>query len=108
MSNIIVIYVGNDSILEVDHVRDELTGDFLAGAAVQATMFDNTGAEVTGDTWPRPLAYVANSKGVYRTTLPQTLDLTANQRYTVEVEVNDGPGRYAKWTLQCVARERDC
>ena len=107
MSTIVVIYVGNDNLLKADHVREEVTGEFMNSATVQVTLFDGNGEEVGGDTWPRTMDYVTDSKGVYRTTLPKTLDLVPNGRYVAAVEVDGGAGLYAKWTIQCVARSRD-
>lgn len=107
MSTITVLYVDNDNILEVCHLREELTGDFLNTATVQVTLFDADGAETTGDTWPKPMPYVANSKGVYRTVLPAALDLQPNSRYAAEINVDAGVSLLAKWVVNCVARVRD-
>jgi hypothetical protein len=106
MSTITVLYIDNDNILEVCHVREELTGDFLNSATVQVTLFNSDGAETTGDTWPKPMPYVANSKGVYRVLLPASLDLQPNGRYAAEIVVDAGSGLLGKWTVDCVARVR--
>lgn len=106
MTTINVLYVGNDNILELQHLRDELTGDWLTTATVQVTLFNASGVEVGGDTWPKPMDFVADSKGVFRVTLPHTLDLLPNERYTAEVTVDGGAGKQAMWPLECVARPR--
>jgi hypothetical protein len=107
MSTISVLYIDNDNILEVCHVREELTGDYLNSATVEVTLYDADGAETTGDTWPKPMPYVAASKGVYRAMLPASLDLQPNARYSAEIEVDAGAGLLGKWTVYCVARVRD-
>lgn len=106
MSTITVLYVGNDNILEVCHVRNELTGDFINDATVEVSLFDVAGEEVAGGTWPKSLVYVTDSKGVYRTMLPAVLTLLPNARYVAEVEAT-AAGTVGKWTLNCVARVRD-
>jgi hypothetical protein len=107
MTTITLLYIGNDNILEVCHVRQELTGDFLNSATVSVTLFDEDGTEVTGDTWPKPMPYVDSSKGVYRALLPASLDLLPNGRYVAEINVDAGAGLLGQWSVNCVARVRD-
>lgn len=106
MSTINTLYVDNDNLLEVRNLRDELTGNYITDADVAVTLFDEGGTEVSGDTFPKPLDYVADSKGVYRVVLPYTLDLVVDGRYTAEVVVDAGSGRQGMWPLEMVARAR--
>lgn len=107
MSNLVTLYLGGDTILEVAALKNELTGADLNAAAVAVTLVDPAGVEVGGDTWPRSLAYVTGSRGTYRATLPYTLALAANARYTAVVTVDAGEGLRARWELPCVARVRE-
>lgn len=106
MSNLTILYIGNDNILELDALTDDLTGDALNAAAVTVTLVDSDGDEVGGEVWPKTLAYVTNSNGVYRATLPHTLSMTSGGRYVAQVAVDAGPGLRAAWRIDCVARHR--
>lgn len=104
MSNVHVLYINNDSVLQVEALRDEIAGTFLNGATVNVTLRDAFGASVTGGTWPIQMAYVTGSDGTYRATLPYTLALAVNGRYTAVVTVDAGLGLHAEWAEECVAR----
>lgn len=106
MSNINVLFVDNDNVLEIQGLKDEVGAAFLAAAAVSVTLSDEQGLAVQGADWPLSLAYVDGSRGEYRATLPYTLDLTANRRYTALIVADAGPGRHAEWSLGCVAKTR--
>ena len=107
MSNIHILYTDNDTVLEVDSLRNDVTGDFMNGADVSVTLLDSTGSQVAGDTWPKSLIYVVGSRGVYRVTLGYALSLTANGRYTAQIVADAGPGLRASWNMDCVARARN-
>ena len=106
MSNVFIIYTGNDTVLEVANLVNGMTGDSLNSADVSATLVDAAGEEVAGVTWPLSLLYVTGSKGVYRVTLPYTLSLEADARYEARVIANGGAGLHASWSVECVARAR--
>jgi hypothetical protein len=106
MSNVSILFVGNDTVLEVRELKGEVVGDFLNAATVTATLVDAAGAQVAGETWPKTLTYVTGSDGIYRATLPYTLSLTAGGRYTANISVNAGAGLRAAFSLPCVARAR--
>lgn len=100
------LYVGNDMLLEVADLKDDVTGEHLNAATVTVTLKDSAGVNVTGETWPLALAYVTSSNGVYRATLKDTLSLTANARYVATVIADAGSGKRAQWELDVVARTR--
>lgn len=106
MSNPYTLYMGSDTILELAGLKNELNGADLNAATVTVTLRDADGQEVGGETWPKALTYVAGSKGVYRATLPHTLALVANARYTGVVTADGGAGLRARWDIECIARLR--
>lgn len=106
MSNVNVIYTGNDTVIEVKGLKNEVTGAFLNSATVTATLVDAEGDQVAGETWPKTLAYVASSDGIYRATLPYTMSLAAGGRYVAQISVNAGSGLRASFSLPVVARGR--
>jgi len=107
MSTIHVLLISNDHILELDSLKNELTGLDLNGATVTVTLVDAEGAQVGGEVWPKTMAYVAETDGVYRCTLPYTLALTPAARYVARITANAGNGLRAHWELECVARTRN-
>lgn len=106
MSNVTILYVGNDTVLEVRGLKNEVTGAFLNAAAVTATLVDAEGDQVTGQSWPVTLAYVTGSDGLYRATLSYGMGLTSGGRYTAQITANGGSGLRASWSIPCLARAR--
>jgi hypothetical protein len=106
MSNIAPLYIGNDSVLAID-LRNDLTNTAINDATVTVQVKDTAGADVAGETWPKALAYVDGSKGLYRVTLPHTLALVAGGRYVATIVADAGIGLHATWDVECVARARN-
>lgn len=106
MSDVHILFDGNDMVLEVSGLKNETTGAYLNSAAVAVSLADADGNPVDGNAWPLALDYVADSDGVYRVTLADALALTPNARYTAELTADAGAGLHAKWLLECVCRKR--
>lgn len=106
MSTIHILYLGNNSIVDVTGLRNENTGAYVADAVVSVTLLDQTGRPVIGSDWPLTLAYLAGSNGVYRATLPHTLDLVEGGRYLARIVADSGAGLQAQWDMPCVGRLR--
>lgn len=107
MSNVQILYVGNDMVLELDGLKDDVSGNAANNADVSVTLFDEQGAPVEGGTWPQSLVHVSGGNGLYRTTLPYTLTLTQGRRYTATVVADAGPGLHAEWEMEVMARHRN-
>lgn len=101
-----VLFAGNDQLVELRGLTDEATGEPLNAATVTATLTEADGDAVTGATWPMTLAYVAESEGVYRATLPYGLGLVPGGRYLLRIDVNAGSGLRGRWDVPCVCRNR--
>jgi hypothetical protein len=106
MSTIHILYLGNNSIVDVTGLRNEYTGAFVSDAVVSVTLLDQAGQPVIGSNWPLTLDYVTGSNGVYRATLPYTLDLVEGGRYLARIQADDGAGMHAQWDMPCVGRLR--
>lgn len=100
-----IIYVGNDTLLEVRSLTDQADGSAVESASVSVTMKDASGSNISGQVWPASLAHV--SAGTYRVVLPETLDLTAGGEYTAEITASVGGSTAAFWQIPFVARVRD-
>lgn len=95
----LLIYVDNDNLLTVDGVRDVSDGSFINTATVTATLKDADGVDVVGQVFPTTLTYVAASDGKYQGTLEDTLALTANDKYTLCVDIDGGAGLIAHFEI---------
>jgi hypothetical protein len=94
-----VIYKGNDHVLELAGLQNGDTLAYINSANVEATLKDSTGTEVTGQTWPLVLGYVAASDGVYRGVLDDSLALVPGAIYTAEILVDAGADLKGRWDL---------
>lgn len=106
MSTIQLLYVGNDTVLELERLKNDLTGEYVNEATVSVTLVEHDGVVVAGDTWPKAMPYVPGSEGAYRTILSAGLALVANRKYEARITVDAGNGLRAAWTVACVARVR--
>lgn len=104
--DVLTLYVGSDMLLEVEGLSDDVTGASVNNASVSVTLYDAAGSEVGGETWPKAMPYVPNTDALYRATMPDTLGLTANERYRAHVVADGGPGRCATWELDLLAKTR--
>ncbi len=62
-----------------------------SGTTVTATLVDEDGTTVTGQTFPLTLSYVAASNGNYRGVLEDDLNLTESASYWVQVTADTKP-----------------
>ena len=106
MSDVAVIYYGNDMTLELADLTNETTGENVNDATVTVTLVDAAGAEVTGDTWPKTMSYVTGSNGVYRTNLVDTLSLTRGAKYVARISANGGAALQGYWEKDLICRVR--
>ena len=84
------VLIGNDNNVTLDGVKNGATNTFLNSATVTMTLKDSADANVSGESWPVTMAYVASSDGIYRGTLRDTLSLTHGAPYTLEMTVDAG------------------
>lgn len=101
-----VAYVGNNNTLELRGLRDERTGEYLNAATVTATVQTAAGASLTGETWPKTMAYVDGSRGVYQANISHAAAFEAEARYTAIITVDAGEGRRGRWELPVLAKVR--
>jgi len=106
MSNIHILYTGNNCTVDLTGLHNTVTGDPVGDATMTITLLDASGARVGGADWPQPMALLRDSTSTYRATLPYTLALVAGARYTAHIEVVAGNGLHAEWDLPCVGRAR--
>lgn len=71
----------NTSSVEVKGLRNAVTNEIINDADVTLIVYDSLGAIMTGDTFPKTLEYVTDSKGVYRATLSATIPWIVGDTY---------------------------
>lgn len=91
------IYLANDNLLELIGLKDAVTDTYINNATVTAILKNAaTGEELTGQTWPISLSYIASSNGDYRATIEYDVAYPAiGQKIHAEITVDAGAGRRA-------------
>lgn len=85
----LVLYQSNDQTIEVDKIRDRLTGNYLNAATVTATLYDSAGSAVTGLN-ALALAYVAASNGKYRGNVEDSFAPALGDDYEIHFNGQEG------------------
>jgi hypothetical protein len=98
--------IGTDTPLQVT-ARDTVADDFINNATVTATVRDQYGQPVGGQSWPITLVYVAESDGVYEGLLEDGMQLSAGRWYTVEITIDAGADLIASLRLTRQARHNE-
>lgn len=106
MSSVLYLYKGNDMVIELDGLKNEVTGEYVNNATVTFTLKDAAGATVTGQSFPTAMPYVTASNGLYRATLSDAAAVVVGTRYVVEINVDAGGGLNGKWELDAVCQTR--
>lgn len=101
-----ILYLSNDNVLTLDELTNIVDGTYINSATVTATVKDSTGTEVSGETWPITLDYVAASNGKYQAVLEDGLVLTNGASYDVEVDIDAGADKIAHMVLTVKGRTR--
>lgn len=101
-----IIFLNNDTIIELSDLTNGVTGAYLDLATVSVTLKDADGVEVVGAVWPMTMDYVAGSNGKYRATLPAALSLVKRGEYVAEVSASAGAGLEGYWEIPLVCQQR--
>jgi len=101
-----VIYYSNDNTLEVRNLAVQGTGSAVADAVVTATVVkEQTYAEVSGQTWPVTLSYVAAST-LYRGTLKDEMVLTPEEKVIAQITASGGTNLKGYWEFPLICKTR--
>ncbi|MGH7460565.1 MAG: hypothetical protein ACREMA_06000 [Longimicrobiales bacterium] len=92
-------FVGNDNVLRLDDVRNEITGALITGATVSAKIvIQETGADLNGTggfTNPFTLPGIAGKPGSYAGVCVKEANLVAGQPLIAQVTFTGGAGERA-------------
>jgi len=103
------LYVGaNDNILTLAGLMNELAQTYINNATVEVTLVDDDGTEVSGETWPLNMGYVAASNGDYQVILTDTLSATLSngEELIAQINVNAGVGLNGYWEVKINTAKR--
>ncbi len=101
-----IVYVGNTNLIEVVGLKSAVEGSFVNDADVSVTVKDASGTNVSGQTWPTTLAYIAASDGLYRGILEDDLALVDGAQYYAHVDADGGADRVGHWEFAFVPKTR--
>lgn len=100
----IILYQSNDQTIEVDKLKDRLTGNFLNSATVSSTLYDSAGSAVSGLNG-LALSYVSSSNGKYRGNVEQTFAPALGDNYEIWFEAAQGSS-VGHWEIPCSVQAR--
>lgn len=99
-------FVANTNVLDLTGLKEEITQAFINNATVTVTIKDIDGTNVTGETWPFPMDYVAASDGDYRAFVSENIDLVANTKYIAYIDADGGANRFGHFEFHFKALAR--
>lgn len=89
----LTFYVGASNVIELASLTNAVTGAVDNGATVTVTIKDWGGTtNISGETYPKSMAYVAASSGKYRATISPNLAIVAGTRYRAVINVTGNAG----------------
>ncbi len=98
--------VGSSTV--ISYVVTNATSGPVNDAVVKVTIKDNKGVNITDETWPYTLPYVAASSGNYSYTFDPFLTLNAGQQYTVIIDVVGTDGLKDQCVTKSMATIKNC
>lgn len=99
------IYIGNDNLFVVRGLRNRATGDYVNDGTAELTLLDADGNEISGQTWPLSLTYIAGSNGDYQGTIEDDIDVEDGEEGTAVVDLT-GDSLTATLELPVIFGER--
>jgi hypothetical protein len=89
-----VLYVGNNNLMAVTDLFDEVANAFVNNATVTVDILDRTSTSIL--TAPITMPYVAASNGTYEGVIPSTTQLQVGRGYRAVFNVNSGAAQWMK------------
>lgn len=111
---VIYLYPNNTQVIQVTELKDEVTGLYLTGASVTATLYNSRGAP-DPILQNIPMTYVAGTNATYNGTVPSTFNPTG---YNPGYGLNASTGGYtlvitavqaavqAQWSIPAIIQQR--
>ena len=94
--------IDSDNVVELMNLKNARTGEDITTATVTMTLTEKkTGAEVSGVSWPIPLAHVAS--GLYQGNIPDIAVLSSALTYKGLVVADNGADQHHEWCVEYTA-----
>lgn len=102
-----VIFLLSDNTIQLDQLRD-IDGNYENSASVTATLFDSTGSEISGETWPINLTYVIGSNGTYRGVFRDSISIAEGDRVRATIIADAGVDKRSEWQCDFIVKFHLC
>lgn len=99
-----ILYVGNSNVIELQELTNSVTDVVDEAATVTVTLYDCSGTEVTGQSWPATMTHATG--GTYRVTLDDGIAITVNNKYIAKVDATGVGGQVGHWEYSTLALTR--
>lgn len=97
-----VLSIGSDNLVRLDALTNASTGAYVNSATVAYVLKDAAGSVVVAST---SMPYIASSDGRYEGTVQDTVALTENALYTIEITATSGTTVLFR-RIPCIAKYR--
>lgn len=91
--------------MELDGLQNAADDSYLNAATVSVTIKDSAGVNVTGETWPKTMSYVAASNGKYRATVSDAMAIVPGRAYTAHITA-EASGLTGNWQIAMLGAVR--
>ncbi len=92
-----IIFLKNTGLVQINGLKDALTKTPVNDAVATVTLKELDGSEVSGETWPVSLSYLAGSDGNYAATFSDSVAILDEGDYIMEVSAIAPDGSKASW-----------
>ena len=93
-----VWYRDNSYYIKITGLKNKKDDSFINDAVVTARVQDQDGSDVTGETWPVTMSYIAASDGEYDVTVTSALSLDALKRGRLKLVADKAsPLLHSEW-----------
>ena len=103
--SIIYLFPLNTQIIEIDGLKDVVSGTFLDSATATATLYNNQG-QADSILNNITMNYIAASNGQYQGTVPDTFNAPLGSGYTLVITAVQA-GVQAQWTIPVQVKARN-
>ncbi len=103
--SIVYLHPENTQPIEVQGLQDKISGSYLNGASVTATLLDDRGNPdpVLNNL---PMAYLTDTNGNYLGIVPDTFSAALGSGYTLQITANQS-GTQALWSIPAKVQLRN-
>lgn len=91
-----IYYLNNSHLVELDGLRNAADDSYVNDATVAVSIKDAAGVNLSGETWPVVLAYVAASDGKYQANVASALSISKGDIVTLYFTAT-AAGMDAEW-----------